>query len=77
MTDTTVTATTTTTDTTPADSAGDRWTSRKFFLAAVALGTGSVALFMAKFDAQSYIWLSGIVLGIHGGSNILDKKLNG
>ena len=78
LTATTATTTTTTTDT-PADGpgAGDRWTSRKFFLALMALSTGSAALFIGKFDPTNYIWLSGIVLGIHGGSNILDKKLNG
>jgi hypothetical protein len=78
MSDTTITATTTTTDTSPAGpTAGDRWTSRKFFLALIALSTGSAALFINKFDPTNYIWLAGIVLGIHGGSNILDKKLNG
>ena len=76
---TATTATTTTTTTAPDDSptTGDRWTSRKFFLALMALSTGSAALFIGKFDPTNYIWLAGIVLGIHGGSNILDKKLNG
>jgi hypothetical protein len=55
---------------------GDRWTSRKFFLALMALTCGSVGLFVGKFDPQNYLWLTGLVLGIHGATSTIDKKMN-
>jgi uncharacterized membrane protein HdeD (DUF308 family) len=52
------------------------WLSRKFFLSAIALICGSVALFIGKMDAQVYVYLVGTVLSIHGAANVMDKKLN-
>lgn len=53
-----------------------RFTSRKFLLAAAALAVASVALLHGKMDAATYVFLVGTVLGIHAAGGITDKKLN-
>jgi len=54
----------------------ERFTSRKFLLAAAALAVSSVALLHGKMDAGIYVYLVGTVLGIHAAGGIVDKKLN-
>jgi hypothetical protein len=50
--------------------------STKFLLALLFTLAGGVALFLRLFDPEHFNWLAGIVLGSHGASNIIDKKLN-
>lgn len=59
-----------------ADDDAAPWASRKFWLAAASLGAGIGALFVGKMSDTNYLWLVGLVLGLHGTANIVDKKLN-
>lgn len=59
-----------------ADDDAAPWASRKFWLAAASLAAGIAALFVGKMSDSNYRILVGLVLGIHGAANIVDKKLN-
>ena len=54
-----------------------RFLSTKFVLAFIFTVVGCTALLLHIFDPTTFNWLVGIILGGHGTTNIIDKKLNG
>ena len=51
-----------------------RYRSRKFFLAAVSLACSAVGLFMGMIDGNAWFLSIGVILGLYGAANVMEKK---
>jgi len=51
--------------------------SRKFALAAVAMLASVLALFLNKIGGGEWIGAIGVILGLYGGANVIEKKSGG
>lgn len=54
-----------------------RYSSRKFLMTAVALGTSIIALFAGKLDGNQWVAAITLILGVYGTHQIVDEKMNG
>lgn len=54
----------------------ERFTSRKFLLAAFASVISSIALFTIDFTGTTWVSAQTIILGLYGAANVTNKKVN-
>lgn len=52
----------------------NKFRSRKFMLAATSLALGSFFLSMGKIGGGEWVGLIAIILGLYGGSNVMEKR---
>jgi hypothetical protein len=52
----------------------DKLASRKFMLAVLAQGSGTVALFTGDMEGAVYVALTTVVLGAYGIANVMEKR---
>ena len=52
----------------------DKFRSRKFALAVFFSVSGVMALFLGKISGGEFIGLAGVVLGLYGAANVMEKK---
>lgn len=52
----------------------EKFRSRKFFLACFFSVVGTFALFFGLMTGSEFIALSGLVLGLYGFANVMDKE---
>ena len=50
------------------------YASRKFILAAVAMAVSSIAVLMETIDGNAWFLSIGVILGLYGASNVMEKK---
>ncbi len=48
--------------------------SRKFILAFIAMAVSSVALMMKIIDGNAWFLSVGVILGLYGTANVMEKK---
>lgn len=48
--------------------------SRKFILAVFFALTGAVALFTGHLSGAEFIGLTGLVIGLYGGANVMEER---
>lgn len=53
----------------------DKYRSRKLALAVYFSVIGTIALFTDKVSGDQFVFLAGVVLGMYGAANVMEKRL--